>query len=194
MEPGGPALARGTGMRNPLDRELREHPRAPDESVHGELGPQDEGPEPSDPMVAGPPFPAETYGQVVEVRPGDEVDPDWNGAPELEGVEETEEWSGDVLEAMQGREAQEQREQDEPPTTELLAGLVAERRQVLIERAPEARALGVEALFNTALQASDPTSGETPVLPDEDALREQLSLLDDAMEELERLSTERGAL
>jgi hypothetical protein len=180
-------------MRNPPDSEQREHPRAPEQHVHGELAPED-GPEPADPMVAGPPIAAETYGQVVPVRPGDEADPDWNGAPELEGVEETEEWSGDVLEAMQGREAQAQRDSDEPPTSELLAGLVEERRQVVIERLPEARALGIDALFTTALAASEPSAGETPVLPDEDLLREQLSLLDDAVEELERLTTERGAL
>lgn len=121
----------------------------------------------------------------VEVRTSVEtVDDDFNGAPELEALEESQDWSGaDALEGMEGRE--------EPPNeaasaTDVLADAVAARRTVLIERIDEARALGLGAVFEATLAATDRDGGSRPVVTDKQLLREDLILIDGALGQLER--------
>ena len=51
------------------------------------------------------PIDAASWGEIAEVDPGETVDGDFNGAPELAGLEDTQRWEGsDVLDAMQGTE------------------------------------------------------------------------------------------
>ena len=130
--------------------------------------------------------------ELVETG-GETVDGDFNGAPALEALERTSAWEGtDVLEAMEGREAEAVRDADVADADEVLADVVAERRQVLVERYDEARELGLEDVVDEALAASEPSAPETPVVADEDVLRDQLARIDTAIDHLERRSTERG--
>jgi len=130
---------------------------------------------------------AESWGEVVEVRPEDAVDGDFNGNPELEGLEQTERWEGvDVLQGMEGREGEMPLESGAPE--EVLAEAVAARRSVLADRVDEARELGLGSVFEAALAATDPAAGNTPPVVDDDVLRDQLAAIDAALEQLEARS------
>lgn len=155
--------------------------------------PRHEAAEPEDsddPAQATGAIAAESWGEIVEVEGDETVDGDFNGAPELAGLDETRAWEGDALEAMEGGDAAEFREGGGRTAEEVLADVVADRRQVLVERLDEARELDLGELFEAALEASDPEGGESPVIPDDDVLREQLAQIDAAIEELERRSAE----
>jgi|GEM_PF-77878 len=127
---------------------------------------------------------AETYGEVVEIAQEDTVDGDYNGAPELAGLDETRMWEAvDVLDAMQTRGAG--REGETPSSAAVLEDLVAERRTVLAERIADAHAAGLGELFEAVLEDTGPEDGEGPLVADEDVLRERLARIDDALERLE---------
>jgi hypothetical protein len=121
----------------------------------------------------------------VEVRTGGgTVDDDFNGAPELESLADSQEMSGaDALEGMEGRN-------EAPHATanaaDVLADAVAERRSVLIERIDEARALGLGAVFEATIAATDRDGDSRPVVTDKRLLREDLLLIDGALGQLER--------
>src|SRR5262245_22189955 len=88
----------------------------------------------------------QSWGKVIELEAGDTVDPDWNGAPELEGMAETRRWEGDVVDAMEGPDADAQRASDVPTAEQALEDALAERVRVAIERLDEARAVGLGPL------------------------------------------------
>lgn len=152
--------------------------------------PRHEGAQPEDtddPAQASEAIAAESWGEVIEVRPDDAVDGDFNGAPELEGIERTEKWEGvDALEGMEGLDAEMQRESSAPE--EVLADAVAARRSVLVDRLDEARELGLGPVFEAAIAATEPTAGNTPTVLDEEVLRDQLASIDAALEQLESKS------
>jgi hypothetical protein len=139
---------------------------------------------PEDPAEASAAIAAESWGETVELRSTDSVDGDFNGAPELEALERTDAWEGvDMLDAMEGREVEEIREST--AAEEVLADAVAERRQVLVERLDEARELGLGAVFEAALAATESSAGNTPVVRDDEVLHQQLEQIDAALEQLE---------
>jgi hypothetical protein len=160
------------GRRRPAERPRHEHAEPED---------------PSDPAETSAAIEAESWGEVVEVCGGETVDGDFNGSPELAALEKTRNWDGaDVLEGMQGREADALRENKS--AEEVLAEAVAARRQVVLERLDEARELGLGELFEAALKGTEPEAGDSPVVRDDDVLRDQLALIDSAIEQLERRS------
>jgi hypothetical protein len=162
----------GATRRRPADRPRREHAEPED---------------PSDPAETRAAIEAASWGEVVEVCGGETVDGDFNGSPELAALEKTRNWDGaDVLEGMQGREADALRESTS--AEEVLAEAVAARRQVVLERLDEARELGLGELFEAALKGTEPEAGDSPVVRDDDVLRHQLALIDSAIEQLERRS------
>jgi hypothetical protein len=120
-------------------------------------------------------------------RKNETVDGDFNGAPALAGVLESEEWEGsDVLDAMRGVEPDARLAADEPLAEEMLEDLVADRRTLLLERLDEARELGLGDLFDEVAGATDPTAGADPAVADADVLRERIQRIDAAIDELER--------
>jgi hypothetical protein len=169
----------------PVDPEPWNSRRPPkDRPRHERAQPED----PNDPAEVAEAIAAESWGEVVEVRAGDDVDGDFNGAPELAALADTRKGEGaDSLDEMEGREARSLRERDVPNSEETLEDLVAARSQMLAERLEEARELGIEALVQEALAGSRPAPGD-PVVSDDDLLRGQLARLDVAIEELERRS------
>ena len=141
----------------------------------------------SDPAQQSAAIAAESWGEVVEVCPDDSVDGDFNGQPELESLADTEEWEGvDALQGMEGRERELQRENSS--AEEVLAEAVAARRSVLVERLDEASELGLAAVFEATIAATEPSAGASPVVLDEETLRDHLTLIDAAIDELERRS------
>lgn len=132
------------------------------------------------------PIDAASWGEIAEVDPGETVDGDFNGAPELAGLEDTQRWEGsDVLDAMQGTEPDARLAADEPLAEEMLEDLVADRRALLLERLDEARELGLGALFEAVASATEPRGGSGPVVADADVLRGRLEQIDAAIEEIE---------
>jgi hypothetical protein len=176
---------RGQGEAGPSDPEpwdpVRKPPAARPRHEHAQ--PED----PEDPAEASAAIAAESWGEAIEVRADDGVDGDFNGAPELEALEQSKQWEGvDLLDAMEGREVEAVRETT--AAEEVLAEAVAARRQVLLERLDEARELGLGAVFVAALAATEPTAGSTPVVRDDEVLHEQLEQIDAALEQLEERS------
>ena len=120
----------------------------------------------------------------VELRTGASVDDDFNGAPELESLAASQSWSGaDALEGMEGRN---EAPHETASVADVLADAVAARRDVLIERIDEARALGLGPVFEATLAATDRDGGSRPVVTDKQLLREDLILIDGALGQLER--------
>ncbi|HEX2486905.1 MAG TPA: hypothetical protein VHQ66_16480 [Myxococcota bacterium] len=121
-------------------------------------------------------------GDVIEVTVTETVDGDLNGAPELAGIEESRDWeAADAVDAMEigaGDLA------SAASKTEVLERLVAERREVLIARTPEACALGLGALFEAVASATW-GSPDAPIAADDDVLRERLAQLETALAQLE---------
>lgn len=116
-------------------------------------------------------------------RPGETVDGDFNGSPELAGVEASQDWEGaDVVEMMERTTSTTAR--DDQPQQDLLEEEVAARREVLLARTPDARALGLGELFERAavLSASDQDGA---LVTDDRVLRERIAVLDAALSELE---------
>jgi len=160
--------------------------RRPAERPRHESAQPDESDDPAESSAA---IAAESWGEMIEVPADETVDGDFNGAPELAGLEDTRNWEGsDALDAMRGAEAEAAREN--ASAEEVLADVVEQRRQVLIERLDEARAFGLEEVFENAIRASEPDAGSHPVVRDEDQVREQLAQIDAAIEQLERRSVE----
>jgi hypothetical protein len=142
-----------------------------------------------DPAQTSEPIDSESWGKIVEVCPDDSVDGDFNGQPELESLADTEQWEGvDALQGMEGREKELVREPH--AAEEVLAEAVAARRSVLVERIDEASELGLAALFEATIAATEPSAGSSPVVLDEETLRDHLTLIDAAIDELERRSEE----
>jgi hypothetical protein len=171
----------------PPDPEPWEAVRKPpaDRPRHERAQPED----PDDPAETSAAIAAESWGETVELGKEDTVDGDFNGAPELEALDRSDAWEGvDTLDAMEGREVEEMRETN--TAEEVLAEAVAARRQVLLERLDEARELGLGAVFEAALAATEPTAPNTPVVRDDEVLHEQLDRIDDALEQLEGRSAE----
>jgi hypothetical protein len=120
-------------------------------------------------------------------RKNETVDGDFNGAPALAGVLDSEQWEGsDALDAMQGVEPDARLASDEPLAEEMLEDLVADRRTLLLERLDEARELGLGDLFDEVAAATDPTAGADPAIVDADVLRDRVQRIDAAIDELER--------
>jgi hypothetical protein len=120
-------------------------------------------------------------------RKTETVDGDFNGAPALAGVLDSERWEGsDALDAMQGVEPDARLATDEPLAEEMLEDLVADRRTLLLERLDEARELGLGELFDEVAGATDPSAGADPAVADADVLRERIQRIDAAIDELER--------
>jgi hypothetical protein len=132
------------------------------------------------------PIDAARWGEIDEIDPGETVDGDFNGAPALAGVEETQRWEGsDVLDAMRGAEPDARLAADEPVPEEMLEDLLADRRALLLERLDEARELGLGGLFEEVAFATEPLGGSGPVVADADVLRGRLEQIDAAIEEIE---------
>jgi hypothetical protein len=165
----------------PPDPEPWEGRRPPAERPrHERAQPED----PEDPAETSAAIAAESWGETVELRSGDSVDGDFNGAPELEALGRTDAWEGvDMLDAMEGREVEALREST--AAEEVLADAVADRRQVLVDRLDEARELGLGEIFEAALAATEPSAAATPVVRDDDVLQQQLEQIDSAIEQLE---------
>jgi hypothetical protein len=150
-------------------------------------------PSPDDEAETAEAIDAEAWGETVELsRRSGTVDGDYNGAPELEALEENVAWEGsDALDGMEGSASEQIRLEDEPSVEEDLADRVAERREMLSARLDEARALGLEVIVETALAATDPASGGAPVVLDDDVLRDRIRVLEAATDELERAAAGR---
>lgn len=143
--------------------------------------------EESDPAQTSGAIAAESWGEVIEVCPDESVDGDFNGAPELESLDRTERWQGvDALEGMAGRDAELPSESSAPE--EVLAEVVAARRSVLVERLDDAREVGLGPVFEAAIAVTAPVAGNTPIVVDDEVLRDQLAAIDAALEELEARS------
>jgi hypothetical protein len=148
-----------------------------------------------DPEQTNAAIAAESWGEVVEVKvevegaQDDTVDGDLNGAPELEGLEETQGWEGaDVLEVMETGEREITITSTAPE--QVLAEAIADRRSVLCERIDEARQLGLGEVVEAALASSAAGAGHRRDVDEVEELREQLGLLDTALEQLESRSPE----
>ena len=148
--------------------------------------------EPDEPAETPAAIDAESWGKVIEVTAGETVDQDWNGAPELEGIDETRSWDGDVVDAMVGPDADLQRASDTPTAEQTLEDLLLERLHVAVERLDDARAAGLGPLFEAAIRDADP-GAERPVAGDNEMLRRLLARLDNALEQLETRSERSGA-
>jgi hypothetical protein len=105
----------------------------------------------------GPAYAGDEYGEIVPADDG--VDGDYNGAPDLAGVEESERWEGvDALDAMRGRDIDEQNATPNAPHPIGFRALLEERQRGIEERLA---ALGdVPALP----QEEPPQPAEEPVL------------------------------
>lgn len=138
--------------------------------------------EPPDPIDSD-----EELGDVVELARSGTVDGDFNGAPDLASVEESRVWEGrDAVDAAERAEAGEPGCANEPADTADLADRVAQRREMVRVRLDEARALGAGDAFEAALAATTPSASGAPDPLDPDVLLDQLHMLDDAIELLER--------
>lgn len=108
------------------------------------------------------------YGEMVEVGDGEDVDGDFNGAPELAGVEKSQEWTGiDVLDAMQGEGAEALNLEDDEPDAERVA-LLHRLRDELAERLEAMRAEIPERI----------AASEHEIAPTDDALANTMVLVD----------------
>jgi hypothetical protein len=92
-----------------------------------------------DEASASEPIEPENYGQIVEICAQDDVDGDFNGAPELAGLEESRKWTAvDVLDAMRGGDAEEVNRSDDAPLAERVA-LLEQERSELVDRLDDLR-------------------------------------------------------
>jgi hypothetical protein len=179
--------------REPLERKReRKHLSADPEPWKGARRPPEDRPrhesaEPedsSDPAQASGAIAAESWGEVIETCSDDMVDGDFNGSPERESLDRTQRWAGvDALQGMVGAESELPRESRTP--AEVLADAIADRRSVLAARLDDARELGIGTIVESALASTEPAASHSSVTSDEDELRDQLALLDGALEELE---------
>ena len=127
------------------------------------------------------PIEAESHGLVVEVD--ESVDGDYNGAPELAGLDETREWTGaDALDAMRGREAQAVNRGDDAPEAELATRL-EEMRSEIVERLDSLRSEvpRPEAVGASPLDEADAIGDPSLVITD---LMERLDRIDAALERI----------
>jgi hypothetical protein len=160
-----------------MARETRDRPRH--ENAEPDQDPADTG-EVIDAIDAA------SFGEIVEIPAGGSVDGDFNGAPELAGLAETQSWEGsDALDAMQGREPDALLASDEALPEEILEDVVADRRALLLERLDEARELGLEGVFESVAEATEPRAGTGPLVADRDELVGRLQQIDAAIEEIE---------
>jgi hypothetical protein len=137
---------------------------------------------------------AASFGEIVEIPAGGSVDGDFNGAPELAGLAETQSWEGsDALDAMQGAGADALLASDEALPEEILEDVVADRRALLVERLDEARELGLEGVFESVAEATEPRGGSGPLVVDRDELVGRLEQIDAAIAEIELRIEERQA-
>jgi hypothetical protein len=153
---------------------------APDDGVLENAPSSSDGPD----SVSAPEVIAAAWGDRADGPAVETVDGDYNGAPELAGLDESRDWeAADVLDAMEGAEAGQQR--DEPPLAVRLEEQVEERRLVLLERMAEAEAVGLGTIFAVAAAESAPDEGGAPLVADESVLRDRLTQIDRALELLE---------
>lgn len=109
---------------------------------------------------------------IAELANDGDVDGDYNGAPELAALEESQGWNGvDALDAMRGRDAQAANLADEEPAAQLAASLEEQRAQ-LVER--------LVALRENPSPDAEP--GEAGVAA---ALEESIERITEALERLE---------
>ena len=122
------------------------------------------------------------------VVPSETVDGDFNGAPDLAGVEASQQWeASDVLDAMQGLESG-----DDDGLATWEAEVVA-RREVLIERMTEAQSVGLGELFETTALLTGPDDEGAPLVLDLDELQDRVARLDAALAALEAALARGGA-
>jgi len=82
----------------------------------------------------GPPGEAEISDAALGIGGGDTVDGDFNGAPELAGIEESQGWEGvDTLDALRGREARDANLSPHSPARVLYEERLLQRRAETIE-------------------------------------------------------------
>lgn len=109
---------------------------------------------------------------IAELADDGDVDGDYNGAPELAALEESQGWNGvDALDAMRGRDAQAANLADDEPTAQLAVSL-EEQRARLVER--------LDALRESP--DSGGLAGEGEVA---EALEESIARITEALERLE---------
>jgi hypothetical protein len=140
-----------------------------------------------EPESSGEPIAAEEWGEVIEAARDGTVDGDYNGAPELAAVESSLSWEGrDAVDAAERSAAGEPGRASAAAAGADLADQVAQRREMVRERLDEARALDAGNAFEAALASTTPDATGAPDALDEDVLRDQLRILDAAIELLER--------
>jgi hypothetical protein len=166
-----------------MARETKDRPR------HENAVPEDD---PAETGAGVEAIDAASFGEIVEIPEGGSVDGDFNGAPELAGLVETQSWEGsDALDAMQGRGPDALLARAEALPEEILEDVVADRRALLIERLDEARELGLDGVFESVAEATEPRAGSGPLVADRDELVGRLEQIDAAIEEIELRIEER---
>jgi hypothetical protein len=131
-----------------------------------------------DEALESEPVEAETYGEVVELGPGETVDGDWNGAPELAGLDESREWTGvDALAGMRGPDAQETDRSDDQPVARAAATLERERRE-LVERLESLREEVPDRVLASAAES---------ILAGDDALSDAVRVAEELTSKIARI-------
>jgi len=148
--------------REPRDREVPEDETASEDEA-----------------ATSEPIDSASYGRIVELAEDDDVDGDWNGAPELAGLEETHAWTGvDALDAMRGRDAQQTNFADDVPIAERIAVLEEQRRE-LVER--------LEALQGELPERVIASDSKPQLAENGDALLDAATIAEDLGRRIQRL-------
>jgi DnaK suppressor protein len=138
----------------------------------------------------GEPYDRRVYGKVIEISEEDSVDGDLNGAPDLAGVPDSEEWDGvDALDALHGTAAAQHGQATELPPDAERRETLEKRRVEILERIEESRpglAVRDEGRVGSALPPPrDPA--EVPSEPETvAALEAELARIDRALARLEQ--------
>jgi DnaK suppressor protein len=137
----------------------------------------------------GEPYDRRVYGDVVKVSDDESVDGDLNGAPDLAGVRDSEEWDGvDALDALHGAGAAQRSQATELPPDAARRDTLERRRVETLERLEESRP-GL-ALRDEGREGSLPPPRHPAELLGEpetvSALEGQLARIDRALDRLEQ--------
>ena len=135
-------------------------------------------------------YEVEAYGKVVKVLPGESADGDFNGAPQLEALQESQDWEGaDVLDAFRGREALAHSATDEPPPSALRRAELEARKLEALERLKHLHPGLGEYPDGERTSGSDvaalPSSEAPDEIDTEQALRAQIVQTDRALQRMD---------
>jgi RNA polymerase-binding transcription factor DksA len=138
----------------------------------------------------GEPYEVEAYGRVVKVPAGKSADGDFNGAPQLEALQESEDWEGaDVLDGFRGREAVAHSGTDEPPPSALRRAELETRRLEALERLKHAHPSLGERPDGERTTGSDTVALRSEEAPDEvdteQALHAEIAQIDRALQRID---------